>query len=258
MGLRTLGSVLTVLLAAALAGGAAAQPCALRAGYDSYGVYSYTDADGRAQGIDIDVVRTFARELACEVSFEEMPWQRILLAIETGRLDLTSSASMTEERLRFAYFSQPYRQAEVAIYVRRGESGDFDLAGLKDIPRAGFHLGIVTGYYYGEAFEALMETESFAALVDPAADYETNVRKLLHGRIDGFIVDDVGVMVSALRRLGVRDRIERYPLSLPGDELRFMFSRKSVDAARVEAVNEVLARMRDDGRLQAVMRNHLE
>ncbi len=251
-------AVLAACLVALFTGSAAAQPCALRAGYDSYGVYSYTDGDGRAGGIDIDVVRAFARELGCSVTFEEMPWTRILLAIEAGQLDLTSSASMTDERLQFARFSIPYRQAEMAIYVRRGESGRFALGGLQDIPKAGLRLGIVTGYYYGDQFEALIRNESFEALIDPAAEYDTNIRKLLHGRIDGFIVDDVGVMVSALRRLGVRDQVERHPLVLPGDDLHFMFSRQTVDALRVEGVNRVLERLRNDGRLRDIMRTHLE
>lgn len=258
MNLLKSAAVLAGCLVALLAGSAPAQQCTFRVGYDSYGVYSYTDGTGRAGGIDNDVVRAFAEELDCAVSFEELPWQRILLAIEAGQLDLTSSASLTEERLRFARFSVPYRQAEVAIYVRRGETERFALEGLQDIPEIGLRLGIVTGYYYGKEFEALMKDDRFAAQIDPAVDYDINIRKLLHGRIDAFIVDDAGVMVSALRRLGVADRIERYPLSLPGDDLHFMFSRKTVDASRVEEVNHVLERMRDDGRLQAIMRAHLE
>ncbi len=251
-------AVLTVCLTALAAGPAMAQQCTLRAGHDSYGVYSYMDADGRAGGIDIDVIRAIADELSCRVTFVEMPWTRILLALETGQLDMTSSASLTPEREAYARFSQPYRQAEVAIYVRRGESGRFALDTLQDIVTAGLRLGIVTGYYYGEDFEALMEDESFVAQIDPAADYDTNIRKLLHGRIDGFIVDDVGVMVSAVRRLGAEHQVERHPLVLVGDDLHFMFSRKSVDGLRIEGFNHVIARMQDDGRLSAIMKKHLE
>jgi polar amino acid transport system substrate-binding protein len=249
---------LVVCLMVLVAGPASAQQCELSAGHDSYGVYSYVDAEGRAGGIDIDVIRAFARELNCDVTFVEMPWTRVLLALETGQLDITSSASKTLERQAFAHFSIPYRQAEVAIYVRRGESARFELERLQDIPKAGLRLGIVTGYYYGEDFDALIEDESFAAQIDPAADYDINIRKLLHDRTDGFIVDDVGVMISAVRRLGVEDRVERHPLLLPGDDLHFMFSRKSVDALRVEGVNHVITRMQNDGRLSDIMSKHLE
>jgi polar amino acid transport system substrate-binding protein len=249
---------LVVCLMVLVAGPASAQQCELSAGYDPYGVYTFNDAQGRAGGIDVDVIRAFARELDCYVTFVEMPWTRVLLALETGQLDLTSSASMTPERQAFAHFSIPYRQAEVAIYVRRGESGRFDLEGLQDIAKAGLRLGIVTGYYYGEDFDVLIEDESFAAQIDPAADYDINIRKLLHDRIDGFIVDDAGVMVSAVRRLGVEDRVERHPLLLPGDDLHFMFSRKSIDALRVEGINHVITQMQNDGRLRDIMRKHLE
>jgi len=256
--LRDITAVLAGCLAALLAGPALAKQCTLRAGHDAYGVYSYVDADGRAGGIDIDVIRALAADLGCRVTFVEMPWTRILLAIEAGRLDMTSSASLTEERQRYARFSEPYRQAEVAIYVRSGESDRFRLSNLEDVVSAGMRLGVVTGYYYGEDFEALSETDGFAALVDPAADYDTNIRKLLHGRIDGFIVDDVGVMVSAVRRLGVEDQVERHPLILEGDDLHFMFSRKTVDALRVEGINHAIRRMAEDGRLEEIMRKHLE
>lgn len=251
-------AVLVACLAALFAGPAVAKQCTLRASHDAYGVYSYVDADGRAGGIDIEVIRAFAEELDCYVTFVEMPWTRILLAIEAGQLDMTSSASLTEERQRYARFSDPYRQAEVAVYVRRGESEQFQLSSLQDIVTAGMRLGVVTGYYYGEDFDALSKTDSFAALVDPAADYDTNIRKLLHSRIDGFIVDDVGVMVSAVRRLGVEDQVERHPLFLEGDDLHFMFSRKTVDALRVEGINHAIRRMEEDGRLEEIMRKHLE
>jgi len=258
MKLRVVTAVLAACLAALFAGPALAKQCTLRAGYDPYGVYTYNDADGRAGGVDVDVIKTFAREVSCHVTFVEMPWTRVLLALEAGELDMTSSASMTPERQAFAHFSIPYRQADVAIYVRRGESGRFELKGLQDIPKTGLRLGIVTGYYYGEEFDALIENESFAAQIDPAADYDINIRKLLHGRIDGFIVDDAGVMVSAVRGLGVEDQVERHPLSLPGDDLHFMFSRKNVDALRVEGINHAIRRMQDDGRLEEIIRKHLE
>jgi polar amino acid transport system substrate-binding protein len=249
---------LAVCLAVLVSAPAAAQQCTLRAGYDPYGVYSYNDAQGQAAGIDVDVIQAFASELSCQVTFVEMPWTRVLLALKAGELDMTSSASMTPERQDFAHFSIPYRQADVAIYVRRGESDRFALAGLRDIPKTSLRLGVVTGYYYGEDFEVLMEDEKFAAMVDPAADYDVNIRKLLHGRIDGFIVDDAGVMVSAVRSLGVEDQVERHPLSLPGDDLHFMFSRKSVDALRVQGINQAIKRMQDDGRLEEILKKHLD
>jgi polar amino acid transport system substrate-binding protein len=246
------------LLAAQIPAAPAKADCALRYAYDFYGVYSYTDDHGNPAGVDVDLINAVAEDIGCAASAVEMPWARVLLALENGEIDITSSASKTPERLEFAYFSEPYRNAQVAIFVRRGESERFRLASLSDIPASGFHLGIVNGYYYGPEFETLMHDSAFAGQVDGAVDYETNIRKLLLGRIDGFLVDDVGVMVSAIRTLGVENDVEQHPLAISGDEFHLMFSRKSVDTALIEAVDQSLARMAADGHLDRIINKHLE
>ena len=47
-------------------------------------------------------------------------------------------------------------------------------------------------------------------------------------------------------------------LLLTGDDLHFMFSRKSVDALRVEGINHAITRMQNDGRLSAIMGKYLD
>ena len=246
------------LLAAQVPAAPAKADCALRYAYDLYGVYSYTDDDGTAAGADVDLIRAIAEDIGCAASAVEMPWARILLALENGDADVTSSASKTPERLEFARFSVPYRKAQVAIFVRHGESERFSLESLLDIPVIGFHLGIVNGYYYGPEFETLMQDPAFAGQVDGAVDYDTNIRKLLLGRIDGYLVDDVGVMISAIRTLGVENDVEQHPLAISGDEFHLMFSRKSVDAGLVQAIDQSLTRMAADGRLHRIMNKYLE
>ena len=91
-----------------------------------------------------------------------------------------------------------------------------------------------------------------------AVDYETNIRKPLLDRVDGFLVDDVGVMIAAIRSLNVADRVEPHPVLLPGDEFHFMFSQNSVDPAFMGAVDAALARMKADGRLQRIIDSYLE
>lgn len=253
-----LAGVLAACLILSWTATGAADDCRLRVGYEPYGAYTYTDAEGNPAGIDIDVIRAFSAELGCETSFAEMPWTRILLMIENGELDATSSASLTPERLRFARFSVPYRKAEVAIFVRRGESARFPLGRLSDVPKAGLRLGTIAGYHYGAEFEALRQDPAFARQIDYAVDYETNIRKLLHHHIDGFIVDDAGVMQSVLKSLGSDDRVERHPLALPAEDLHFMTGRRSVAPELVEAIDRVLLEMAADGRLQGIMRNHLD
>jgi len=227
--------------------------CALRVGWNQYAIYTFEDAQGKATGIDVELTRAIANDIGCTVTFLKLPWARVLNEIKDGTLDMTTSASRTPERETFARFSAPYREAEVAIFVRKGGSKVYKLDLLSSIPRAGFTLGIVAGYYYGAKFERLMKDPAFAAHVEGATDYPINIRKLLHNRIDGFLVDDIGVMVGEMKILGVTEQLERYPLQIAAESLHMMFSKKSVDPSIVEAVNANLAKMKADGRLESIM-----
>lgn len=254
-------SAAALLAAAALtlaaATAAPAASCILRVGWTPYAIYTFAAPDGRASGIDAELIGTLAREIGCTASFRELPWARILLELEKGDLDVTSSASRTAERERFALFSDAYRTAEMAIYVRQGDAALFPLQRLADLPQTRMRLGYVVGYYYGPEFADLSRQPAFSARLDGASDYEVNINKLLHDRIDGFLVDDVGVMLGWAKKLGVADRVERLPTPIASDELHFMFSRASMSPATVAAINEELARMRADGRLQAIFSRYL-
>jgi len=246
------------LMVLALPGVNAEAACAIRMGWDPYGLYTFADKDGNPTGIDVDLIKAVAKDVGCEVSFRRLPWARVLLELENGVIDATSSTSRTPERELFAYFSEPYRQAEMAVFVRRGEAGNHPLADLSSIPGAGFKLGVIAAYYYGPEFAELMKDPKFAAQIDGAADYETNIRKLLHGRIDGLLVDDVGVVLGEAKALGVEDRIERHPVGVAGDDLHFMFSRKTIEPATLEAINASLAKMIADGRVNEITARYLE
>jgi polar amino acid transport system substrate-binding protein len=253
---RLLGAV--ALLASVLTGFDVAAACTLRMGWEPYAIYTFADQDGNPSGVDIELIKAVAKDVGCEVTFRQLPWARMVLELENGVIDATSSTSRTPERELFAYFSEPYREAEMAVFVRRGEAGNYVLEDLSSIPGTGFRLGVISAYYYGPEFAELMKDPRFAAQVDGAADYETNIRKLLHGRIDGLLVDDAGVALGEAKSLGVEDRIERHPVRIAGDNLHFMFSRKSVDPATFAAINASLAKMIADGRVNEIMARYLE
>ncbi len=232
--------------------------CELRVGWTPYGVYTFADADGQVRGIDADLITATAAEIGCHVSFRELPWARILLELRNGQIDATCSASRTEEREAFALFSDTYRMSEVAIFVRRNEAPRFPLASFADIVPTKFRLGIISGYYYGDTFVRLSQDPAFVAQLDLGTSYAVNIQKLLNGRIDGVLVDDVGVMRGEVKKLGASAMVERHPLIISQEALHFMFSRASVAPQTVTAVNAAISQMRQDGRRQAIFDRYLE
>ena len=230
----------------------AAEPCTLRVGWEPYAPFTFAGEDGEVTGADIDLIEAIADELGCSVVPVELPWARILKEVEHGTLDVSTSTSWTAEREAWGMFSEPYRETEIAIYVRRGETPRFALKGLADVPAQQLRLGVIVDYYYGEALAEAASDPAFRAWIDGAPDYRTNIRKLVSGRIDGFLVEDIAVMDAELERIGLSELVERYPLRIPGEKLRFMFSRKTVEPEVVEKVDATVAKMRADGRLDAI------
>jgi polar amino acid transport system substrate-binding protein len=246
-----------MLLAAPGPARAADPGCELRVGWEPYAPYTFADDRGEVAGADIELIRTLADEVGCTLEFAELPWARILREVELGTLDVSTSTSWTPERTAWAWFSEPYRETEMAIYVRRDEVGRFDLESLADIAPQRFRLGVITDYYYGDDYQALAEDPRYAPWIEGATDYATNIRKLTSGRIDGYLVEDVEVMEAELARLGLTDEVSRYPLPIKGEQLRFMFSRRTVDERIVAAIDAALRRMRADGRLAAITNKYL-
>lgn len=233
--------------------------CLLTSGWEPYyAPYSFHGADGVPTGVDIELIRLIAAEVGCVVRFRELPWARILVEVEQGVVDIASSASMTPERAAFALFSAPYRRTDMGLYARRGEADRYPLRGLADVLDRGLRLGYIVGYYYGAEFERLQSHPRFAELADPAVDYANNIRKLINGRIDLYLVEDVGVMGAQLQALGLAEAVQRHPLSLSGEALHFILSRKTIDAARLAAIDGAIERLRGDGRLDAVFQRFIK
>jgi len=251
--MAVLGVAATMLLPA----GVRAE-CTLVLGWEPYAVYTFVKRGSILTGADIELIRAAAKKVGCTLRYREYGWQRILEQLKSGGIDVATSATLSPERERYAYFSVPYRRAEMAIYVRRGESGRFDIPSLQSIAGTDFRLGTIGSYEYGAPFSDLIRVPAFAERLRPAADYKAALRRLIDGRVDGFLTDDVGVMVAEARALGIETEVERYPLSLPAQEIRFMFSRVSVDPAIVAAFDESLERMKADGRVQAILDKFLE
>jgi polar amino acid transport system substrate-binding protein len=257
--MRWVVSVCLAWAAVALAplGAPAAEPCTLRVGWEPYAPFTFADEKGEATGADIDLIAAVADAIGCTIVPVELPWARILKEVEQGTLDVSTSTSRTPERDRWALFSRPYRETEIAIYVRRGETPRFALQDLADITEQQLMLGVIVDYYYGEALAEAAGDPDFAAWIDGAPDYQTNIRKLVSGRIDGFLVEDVEVIEAELARMGMSGRVERYPLRIPGQKLHFMFSRETVEPDLVAQVDATIAQMRADGRLDAITAKYL-
>lgn len=249
------GRLGVALLSLAVSLGAAAQPCRLAVGLDQWAPYQYRDAKGRAQGLDVDLLRLYGKLTHCRLRFVSRPWSRQLRDLKTGRLDLVPGASMTPGRQQYARFSNAYRRETMRLFMSAQSAANFDFTDFRQMIPVNFRLGVTLGYYYGSDFQAAMTDPAFRALVTEVPDMSQNFRMLAAGHINGAIADTV-VGAYWIRKLGLDGQVVMVPMRVNSDNIHLMFSRQTVEPALVERFNQAIEKARDDGSLRRIMQRY--
>lgn len=233
--------------------------CQLTLGFDIWEPYQFIDVGDYVRGLDIEIAQTVANHMNCELNFVQATWVELLQDLQRGDVDMLMGASYTEERAEFAHFSAPYRDEQFVVFVRDEEQRNFNQQSIEAIVEAGYRLGIVDSYYYGDEFQQLYEdardangSEQFIS----ALMGEFNLVRLLDRDIDGFIEDAV-VGHSLIRRKGLTDYISASAVELDARDVYIMLSRETVDEHQLEAINEALAELVESGEHDMIMNRYV-
>ncbi|MGI0116499.1 substrate-binding periplasmic protein [Zooshikella sp. RANM57] len=220
-------------------------------GWEYWEPFQFQDEQGNYTGLDLDILQAVFAWTQCELSFAERPWQRLLIDIQTGSVDILLGASKTAERMEFSYFSRPYRKEKMALYIRAADQKDYIFKSLGDIVYLPFTLGVTRGYYYGEEYEQLLKSRSFREQLVTVARDKQLYPLLLQGRINGFLAETYFVAYNFLNKDNSKQVI-RYPLPLYESDIHVMFSRKTISADLVTLFNRHLQELSIKGYLQKI------
>ena len=144
----------------------------------------YTDAQGRASGLFIDLLREFAARQDWQLEFVPCNWVDCLQALNDGSLDLMPDVAYSEARaLVFDFHQQPALNSWSQLYSRNGTSlvSFFQLEGRRVVVldgsiqqnafrkmMTGFGLKpeLVTAPSYAMAFQQVRDGEADAAVTN--------------------------------------------------------------------------------------------
>jgi polar amino acid transport system substrate-binding protein len=236
----------------AAVGAEAAEPCQLHVAWDSYEPYSFSDdAKVPPKGYDIDVVSRVAGMIGCTLSFEELSWSEILVALREGRADITVGTGYKPERAVGSYFSESYRKEVIGLLVRVGTATTFAGDNLHDLLRSGLKFGKTTDDAYdSEIMQALAQYPD--QVLEPVSEAD-NLDRLLAKSIDGFLIE-VNVGAALMRRAGVTDQLEFHPLAFDAGDYRLQMSKKTVTARRVAEINAAIQELAASGWLDRTIK----
>ena len=202
--------------------------------------------NGVLAGVEPDLAQQLARQTGRSIRYEVIPFDRLIPALQAGQIDLIMAGmSITAERQGQVSFTDSYLKVGQMLLIREKE--------IKRFPRALFDqsAGVRIGVEKGSTGEQYaLKTFAWGG-VTHFDTTEAGVRALEQGSIDCFVHDAPTVWRFsadlATQHQGLVGLFE--PLT---DEPLAWAVRKN-DPALLEQLNQELARMRREGRLQEIL-----
>jgi len=156
----------------------------LRVGMElAYPPFEMTDEQGEPMGVSVEIAKSLAESLDRPLEILNIPFQGLIPALRTGKIDLIiSSMTRTEQRARAIDFSDPYLTTGLTLLVGAG-------SGIEAIDNVGPGDTVAvkqgtTGHLYAvqnlkDARLLVLEKESAAVL------------EVVQGKADAFIYDQM-------------------------------------------------------------------
>ena len=198
-------------------------------------------------GIDVDIVRKIASKTHLDIEFIKCPWARCLKMMESGEVDILSSAYKTPERELFMrYFDIPFlRSLPISFYFRKGTG--YKIESYEDLHSLE-SIGILRGASYFQQFDkdaALNKTE--------VATQDQLFPMLLQGRFEvmaGYVPTENYRIITE----GYGGKIEKsaYEYREPADVF-MAISRKSSLIGRFDELNAINAQFFEQGVIQEIV-----
>lgn len=195
----------------------------------------------RIVGIDADMVQEIAKRNDLELVIEDMAFDSVIAAVQTGKADVAASGiTVTEDRKKQIDFTTSYVKADQVIIVREGSpiAGPADLKGK----RVGVQHG-TTGDMY--MTENIQEPERFQ-------DGALAVASLVTGKIDAVVLDSAPAAEHVARNAG----ITILPESLASEEYAMAISKSRPELLAM--FNKTLAAMVQDGTMDEIRARYLD
>lgn len=162
-------------------------------------------ASGGYTGFDIDVMTELAKDLGVALEFVPTEWKTLVPGIIAGRYDISTSASITTQRIRSAGFTDSYYTLGTVPLTRKEDLARF--TSWEDIDREGIVVAVTLGTSQEQQAKALFSRATIRAVEAPARDFQ----EVLAGRADVSITSTI----EAARLVEAHDVLALVPVEEP-------------------------------------------
>jgi ABC-type amino acid transport substrate-binding protein len=213
---------------------------------DYFGVTYRNPNTQKLEGVDVDLSVELARDLKVKLQYVDSSFVTLVDDIKTDRCDVAMFAvGMLPQRQQQLKFSRPYLQSD--IYGVSTKSSRV-VRQWSDIDKPGVLVGVQAGTFMEPVMKAALKQAKMVVVAPPT----TRERELEAGRIDVFMTD----YPYSRRLLGKADWAQLISPPAPFSVLPYGYATKQGDDAWAAQVDEFVARIQRDGRLQAAAARH--
>jgi polar amino acid transport system substrate-binding protein len=152
----------------------------------NYPPFEMTDPSGNPTGVGVDLAHALGAYLHREISIQNMPFEGLIPALKTGRIDLIiSSMTATDERRKSIDFSDPYLRTGLAILAKK--SGP--IQSIADVDKPGVNVVVKTGTTSADyARDHFIHATVLSFQQDSACALE-----VAQGKADAFLYDQMSI-----------------------------------------------------------------
>ena len=157
---------------------------------EEYPPYNYTD-NGKITGLGTDVVQAVLRELQIEGQFQSLPWARAYETAQSGESVLIYSMNRSKEREKLFKWVGQITPTDFYLFSLKSRNLQInDLAEAKTLQIGTVNQDIGEQYLLQHGFAVGRNLQS-------SNRYELNYEKLKRGRIDLWIMNELGAYYMA-------------------------------------------------------------
>lgn len=205
--------------------------------------FSFQDEYGNMMGIDIDAIRAIGEAAGFKVEFYQEPWQNLFPSVVSGHRDLAiSGISYKPERAEMYSLSDSYFINPSAIMYKDTTMTVDGLYSLR-----GKRVATMTDSKQEDQIKAVGGYTELVSLSSTFLLYEA----LMQGKVDAVLQDEPLLKYTALNY--PQHAVTIKPYENPEDPLSQQVVMLAKDNTKLlEQVNEGIAKIKADGRMQAI------
>lgn len=202
--------------------------------------YEYREGD-EIVGIDAEVAALIADKLGMELQIEDMAFDSVLAAVQSGKADIAMAGITVEpDRELIVSFTDTYAKATQMVIVKE----DSEIASVDDLEgkSIGVQLGTTGDLYAEDVKDATVEryNKGFEA-----------VQAVIQGKIDAVIIDGEPAKVFVEQNEGIKLLDEAFT------EEEYAIAIAKDNEELLEKVNAALNELKEEGAFQEVVDKYI-